>query len=50
MKISKENNKYQIPYEIKATNIHLRNNQQKIPYTIIQTMKTNVGKNICFFF
>ena len=31
-----------IPYEIKASNISLRNNHQKIPYTIIQTMKTNV--------
>ena len=31
-----------IPYQIKATNISLRNKHQKIPYTIIQTMKTNV--------
>ena len=31
----------QIPYEIQASDISIRNKDQKIPYTIIQTMKTN---------
>mgnify|MGYP003346489275 CR=1 FL=1 len=30
-----------IPYEIQASDISIRNKDQKIPYTIIQTMKTN---------
>ena len=31
----------QIPYQIQASDISTRNKNQKIPYTIIQTMKTN---------
>ena len=36
-----QSNTKKIPYSIKATKIQLRNPNQKIPYTIMQTMKTN---------
>ena len=42
-----KSNDYVIPYFIKASKPSIRNKDQKIPYTIIQTMKSNnVTKNM----